>query len=666
MTQTRIINGRYDVGELIGRGGMADVHRGRDIRLGRDVAIKLLRRDLARDPMFQARFRREAQAVAGLNHPAVVAVYDTGEEELGADEQHEVRVPYIVMEFVEGRTLRELIKTGELTLESSVRYARGVLAALAYSHRKGIVHRDIKPANVMVTGDDEVKVMDFGIARALADSAATMTQTQAVVGTAQYLSPEQARGETVDARSDLYSAGCLLFELLTGRPPFTGDSPVSVAYQHVSEEAPTASGLNPEVFRQLDEVLATALRKDRDERYQDADAFAHALEAALAGRGLPDDLGDATQALSVAAVSTQALNALPPDPTAALTGLVGPGEDASTSSFAAVAAAHSSEASEAADDAGSPDTAGGLLFSDDDGHDAASRAAELERERYERSRRRAWITVFTVLAVLVVAAGAWFLWSWSQAEQARNATVPVPEVSGMSETQAQNEILAANLRLGGIEREFSDDVPDGEAIRTTPGAGESVRVQSEVVLVLSQGPENVLIPESLEGLSESAARSALEQLKLVVDPQTVQKEHPSVPARDVLGTNPAIGEQVKVGSTVQLILSSGKVTVPNLSADGMTEEKARQMLEDEALTGLQLVVNEVENSVVDPGFVTNQSPRPGELVDQNGVITIDVAKAPAAPSDPPGESSPPADESSPPPSTEPPADGEDNGDEDEG
>lgn len=231
---------------------MADVYRGTDTLLGRTIAVKVLRADLARDPQFQARFKREAQAVAALNHASIVAIFDTGEYSIPGGPGEDVRVPYIVMEFVAGRTLRDMIKAKELTVEGSIGYTLGVLSALEYSHRAGIVHRDIKPANVMVCADTgEVKVMDFGIARAMADSSATMTQTQAVVGTAQYLSPEQARGETVDARSDLYSAGCLLYELLTGRPPFVGDSPVSVAYQHVRETPDKASIHNPDVSEAL-------------------------------------------------------------------------------------------------------------------------------------------------------------------------------------------------------------------------------------------------------------------------------------------------------------------------------------------------------------------------------------------------------------------------------
>ena len=220
-TGQRRLGDRYELGDVLGRGGMAEVHLGRDVRLGRSVAVKTLRTDLARDPTFQARFRREAQSAASLNHPAVVAVYDTGEDNVNG-----VALPYIVMEYVDGSTLRELLQSGRKLLpERALEITAGICRALDYSHRQGIVHRDIKPANVMLTRGGEVKVMDFGIARAVADTAATMTATSAVIGTAQYLSPEQARGERADARSDIYATGCLLYELLTGRPPFVGDSP---------------------------------------------------------------------------------------------------------------------------------------------------------------------------------------------------------------------------------------------------------------------------------------------------------------------------------------------------------------------------------------------------------------------------------------------------------
>ena len=280
MEEPRRLGGRYELGSVLGRGGMAEVYLAHDTRLGRTVAVKTLRVDLARDPSFQARFRREAQSAASLNHPSIVAVYDTGEDYVDG-----VSIPYIVMEYVDGSTLRELLHSGRKLLpERALEMTVGILQALEYSHRAGIVHRDIKPANVMLTRTGQVKVMDFGIARAMGDSGMTMTQTAAVIGTAQYLSPEQAKGEQVDARSDLYSTGCLLYELLTVRPPFVGDSPVAVAYQHVREEPQPPSNFDPEITPEMDAIVLKALVKDPDYRYQSADEMRADIEACLDGQ----------------------------------------------------------------------------------------------------------------------------------------------------------------------------------------------------------------------------------------------------------------------------------------------------------------------------------------------------------------------------------------------
>ena len=279
--QARLLGGRYQVGELLGYGGMAEVHRGRDLRLGRDVAIKMLRTDLARDQTFQMRFKREAQNAAALNHPAIVAVYDTGEERSPSGEV----LPYIVMEFVAGRTLKEVLAAeGRLMPRRALEITADICAAIEFSHRHGIIHRDIKPGNVMLTPNGQVKVMDFGIARALASGATTMTQTSAVIGTAQYLSPEQARGEAVDARSDVYAAGCVLFELLCGHPPFVGDSPVAVAYQHVREDPRAPSDSNREVTPDIDSVVLKALAKNPINRYQSAGEMRADVLRAAAGR----------------------------------------------------------------------------------------------------------------------------------------------------------------------------------------------------------------------------------------------------------------------------------------------------------------------------------------------------------------------------------------------
>jgi eukaryotic-like serine/threonine-protein kinase len=314
----RRLGERYELGEVIGRGGMAEVFEGRDLRLQRRVAVKILRPDLARDPSFQARFRREAQSAASLNHPNIVAVYDTGEDVLGdAEGATGSVVPYIVMEYVDGMTLRQLLASGRRLLpERALEITGGVLAALDYSHRHGIVHRDIKPANVMLTRGGEVKVMDFGIARALADAGQTMTQQSAVLGTAHYLSPEQARGEVVDSRSDLYSTGCLLYELLTGRPPFTGESPVSIAYQHVSEQAVPPSQLDPAVTPAIDAIVLKALAKAPGDRYQTAAEMRADLERAIAGMPVTAPvpiIGSETAVLTPMAAATP-VNAVPPAP----------------------------------------------------------------------------------------------------------------------------------------------------------------------------------------------------------------------------------------------------------------------------------------------------------------------------------------------------------------
>jgi serine/threonine protein kinase len=274
----KLFGNRYEIGQMIGTGGMADVYIGEDQRLSRKVAVKVLRSDLARDPSFVARFRKEALAAAGLNHPGIVAVYDSGEEGLNS---------YIVMELVTGHTLREeLSDRATLTVDRSLEIIEGVLDALSYSHHNGIIHRDIKPGNIMLSEFGDVKVMDFGIARAMDDIGATMTSTWNVVGTAQYLSPEQATGEAADLRSDIYSVGCLLYELVTGQPPFTGDTPVAIAYQHVSADFVLPSAINPDLDENIDKIITVALAKNPADRYQSADLMLADIRRAMKGQNV--------------------------------------------------------------------------------------------------------------------------------------------------------------------------------------------------------------------------------------------------------------------------------------------------------------------------------------------------------------------------------------------
>ncbi|RAX48425.1 Stk1 family PASTA domain-containing Ser/Thr kinase [Arthrobacter sp. AQ5-05] len=607
MTEERILNGRYVVKELIGRGGMADVHLGIDQVLGRKVAIKLLRAEMARDPMVQARFRREAKAVAGLNHPNIVSVFDTGEEEQVVSGST-VELPFIVMEYVRGRTLRDLIKAGEMTSDLAVTYVLGVLEALEHSHSMGIVHRDIKPANIMVTERGNLKVMDFGIARALADSASTMTQTQTVVGTAQYLSPEQARGEAVDARTDLYSTGCLLYELFTGRPPFTGDSPVSVAYQHVGEHAPAPSTLVPALDPIFDDVVLKALAKDREDRYDDAAAFATALSNARCGIALaPEELTapmpqSQAQAAEQATVAALAAPGFPP-PESPPTGTLAP-----------------------------LNHTGYLEPVPGDGHWDAPPMWEqnLQRERDEhRSKsRRTWtIAISLVLALALVVSGLFFF-NWMRAEAERNAPVTIPNLVEM--TQAKAEAALTGLQLvSKVETVFDDDVKSGLVVETDPAATRDVRKGSTVRLMVSKGPESRVLPAGLAGQSEAGARQALQDLGFEIG-SVSRVNDPSIPTDWLVNTEPKLGKTVKVGTTIDLVLSTGLVEVPRLI--DMTVPEATEALEDPKV-GLRIEVVEEENALVKPGTIIAQKSSTGDVSTspQGGTITVTVAVKPAEP-----------------------------------
>ncbi|GAA4351213.1 Stk1 family PASTA domain-containing Ser/Thr kinase [Angustibacter luteus] len=577
----RLLGGRYEVGDLLGRGGMADVHLGRDARLGRAVAIKMLRSDLARDPSFQARFRREAQSAAALNHPAVVAVYDSGEEPAV---EGGVAVPYIVMEYVEGRTLRELVSTGQpMGWREALRVTSGVLAALGYSHRAGIVHRDIKPANVMVTPSGDIKVMDFGIARAIADSSATMTQTQAVIGTAQYLSPEQARGETVDARSDLYSAGCLLFELLTLRPPFIADSPVAVAYQHVSEAAIAPSTVADDVPPAVDAIVLHALEKDRGSRYQTADDFREDVEAALAGRRISNAaLGSvAAGALAGAALATEAMGTVPT--TAATTALPPAVPEA----------------------------------------DMLPDAGEEEKP----NRTGLWILLGLLAAALIAVAVLVLPGMLGGNETPPVTKVAVPDLTSMTADQAVSALTAKGLKLGTHETAASDTVDEGKVISQDPGANAQVEPASAVNVVLSSGPDAVEVPK-LEGLTKSQATSALKEVGLKLG-EVTEVESTEQDAGHIVSSNPSAGDSVAKDTAVAVEIANGKVTVPNVR--GQTVSEATTTLTN---ANLKVDATQYEESTQPEGTVISQT-NAGKTVDQGTTIKLVIAKAPATPTETP-------------------------------
>ncbi|WP_374454095.1 Stk1 family PASTA domain-containing Ser/Thr kinase [Nocardioides sp.] len=501
MTQSEptLIGGRYELGELLGRGGMAEVRKGRDLRLGRTVAVKRLRTDLASDATFQARFRREAQSSASLNHPAIVSTYDTGEEM--ATDGSGVAQPYIVMECVEGRTLRDILREGRKILpERALEITAGVLSALDYSHRAGIIHRDIKPGNVMLTPSGDVKVMDFGIARAISDASSTMTQTAAVVGTAQYLSPEQARGETVDSRSDVYSTGCLLYELLTGRPPFIGDSPVAVAYQHVRELASPPSDLDDQLDPEIDAIVMKSLAKRVEDRYQSAAAMKADIERYLAGHPI------------------QAPAVVPPPADTQYVPPVPPGEATSTMA------------------ASPPPPPGG-----------------------EPSRSRTgWWVLAGLLVVGLVVVGAYLLNDllFDDAPQ-RDA---VPNLVGMTEDEARLEIVDAGFTVGRVSRETSDTVAADLVISQDPARDTFADPGESIDFVLSLGKPEVEVPYVVGNLRKEA-RQALVEAGLKVK---FEEEDSDEDRFQVLRTDPAAGTSVAEGTTVTVFYSDGPEKIPDV------------------------------------------------------------------------------------------------------
>ena len=510
------LGGRYVLGEMIGTGGMADVYRAHDQRLAREVAVKVLRSDLARDPSFVARFRKEAFAAAGLNHPGIVAVYDSGEEP----------APYIVMELVSGHTLRDLIHRGErLPLARALEIGEGILAALEYSHERGIVHRDIKPANIMITDQGDVKVMDFGIARALDDLGATLTSTWNIVGTAQYLSPEQALGEIADARSDIYSTGCLLYEVLTGQPPFTGDTPVSIAYQHVSGELALPSKISPTLPEGIDILLSVALAKKAQDRYQSA------------GLMLDD------------------------------------------------------------------------LFKIHSGETVTTRMV-----KKPINRRTLFGVIGTSILVLAVAGAGLF------ASRPGELTVgnEIPNVVGLSETAAR--ALLSDYVVT-VTRAHDSRIPNDRVASQFPLATTRAKSGSGVVLTISDGPGDSVVPTDLVGLSLQDARASLSAAGLVVSLTE------AVPSDEVQGTvlkvTPEPGSTITAGSGVVLQIASGEVEVPDLiGIDGI---QAKTLLVQAGFLFNELEANDPEQPT---GVVIRQAPDGGTTQTIGKSVTITINKTP--------------------------------------
>ncbi|MFF3419352.1 Stk1 family PASTA domain-containing Ser/Thr kinase [Streptomyces sp. NPDC002698] len=574
MEEPRRLGGRYELGHVLGRGGMAEVYLAHDTRLGRTVAVKTLRADLARDPSFQARFRREAQSAASLNHPAIVAVYDTGEDYID-----NTSIPYIVMEYVDGSTLRELLHSGRRLLpERSMEMTIGILQALEYSHRAGIVHRDIKPANVMLTRNGQVKVMDFGIARAMGDAGMTMTQTAAVIGTAQYLSPEQAKGEQVDARSDLYSTGCLLYELLTVRPPFVGDSPVAVAYQHVREEPQPPSVFDPEITPEMDAIVLRALVKDPDYRYQSADEMRADIEACLDGQPVAASAamgsvgygyGDDQPTTALRSSDAQATSMLPPM---------------------------------------NPDD-GGYGYDD--------------RPDRRRQKKNNTSTILLVVAGVLVLIGAILIGKYAFSGKGTGGDAfKVPNF--VSQTLADAKKQAENRDLTLVPtRKACESEPKGNICSQDPPFGSTVNKGDTINVVVSTGAPKVAVP-NVTGKTLDEAKSILEDDKygFTVNPKYEESEEEP---NTVLEQNPSLGDEVEKGSTITLTVSKEKKqsTVPDVSGKNCDQAKAQ-------MTANNLVGECVDTETDDQnlvGKVIQTTPAANTQADPGSKVQIQIGKA---------------------------------------
>lgn len=611
------VDNRYKVLEVIGTGAMATVYAAEDTRLGRKVALKILRPEQAQDDTFRARFKREAEAVASLNNPAIVAVYDTGSYNPSQDggesasSEDSTAIPYIVMEYVEGHTLRSILsRGGHLPVRDALGYSEQLLGALQYSHSMGIIHRDIKPANIMVlerTSEDiakgqpgQIKVMDFGISRAIEEAGEALTKANVVMGSARYMSPEQVSGKDVDARSDLYSAACVIYEMIAGRSPFDAESNVDLAAKHLSDAPEPPSKFTPlEVPAGLDAVILKGLAKNPDERYQSAAEFAQALVSVVRP-------GEET-VVQDAAMTTAFV---PSATTASL------GEDY---------APYTTSITEASVEDGGLN--GFFEYEDDE-----ELYDDEEYAEYDESspRKRAWVRflVGTLIAALLVFSVGSVLYYQNKLNEVPQ--VPVPAVVNVSRDDADNQ-----LRNRGFVVEYrtaySDNIKKGDVISVDPGVGSKVNKGSTVTVTVSSGPEKVKLPDNLQGQSEAYVRNALKDLGLV-DGRVSTVESASVPAGMVVELSPEKGstddkgvQTVEAGSTVNIVLSSGKVKVPSLV--GLTKDQAIA-----ALTAQDVLLNTnietVQTNERPAGTVLSQSSAAGTLVAQNSTVTIRVAATP--------------------------------------
>ena len=557
MTTPQHLSDRYELGEILGFGGMSEVHLARDLRLHRDVAVKVLRADLARDPSFYLRFRREAQNAAALNHPAIVAVYDTGEADTPAGP-----LPYIVMEYVDGITLRDIVHNdGPIEPRRAIEVIADACQALNFSHQHGTIHRDVKPANIMISKAGAVKVMDFGIAKAIADAGNPVTQTAAVIGTAQYLSPEQARGETVDARSDVYSLGCVLYEVLTGEPPFVGDSPVAVAYQHVREDPVPPSERNPALSPELDAVVIKALAKNPDNRYQTAADMRTDLIRVHSGEApeAPKVFTDAER--------TSLISATPANHRANQTDYI-----------------------------------------------PTHQPTYVPKERNPAIAR--WFAIVAVLAVLTVVVTVVLNFAGGNPRD-----VQIPNLTNQAYDDAV--VTLQNLGFKTVRNQQSDNkIEPGKVIDTDPAAGTAAARDDQITINVSSGPQQENIPDCVNATyAECSSRLKAAGFQRVQ--QSLSASTPELKDR-VVATNPTANSTSAITNVVTIVVGSGPNTKAVPDVKGRTIDEATAIIAASEFTAPPIPI-QVDGLKSTQGQVLGTVPPAGDIVPVDTPIQVQVS-----------------------------------------
>ena len=571
-----LFDGRYRILRKLGSGGMANVYLAEDEDLGRRVAIKILNERYANDELFNERFRREAKSAAALSHPNIVAIYDRGEAD---------GIPYIAMEVIEGRSLKELIlSSGSLPIAQAVEYAKEILNALRFAHRNGIIHRDIKPHNILLGAEDRLKVADFGIARA---GASQMTEVGSIMGTAQYLSPEQARGAPVTAGSDLYSVGVVLYEMLTGETPFTGDTPIEIAMKHLNEAPRPPSELRGEIPPELDQIVLRALAKDPHERYQSAEEFSADLDRLEAGIPVSPETTAAATAVLAGGPATAATQILSPD---AGTRVLPPKPGAPPRR--------------------PPPYAPGYGY----------------REPPRKHRRRLGPWLLALLLLAAAAAAGWYVYSQVQEELEESRPVAVPLVVGIPEDNARRKIEEAGF-VAEVRRESSTEQKAGRVFRQEPGPETRLPKGETVTLFVSTGPPMTEVPRVV-GLQYNEAVDELQRAGLRSRRVEVFSEQPP---GEVVGQSPRAGNTVREDSVVTLRVSKGQETVE--VPDVLAQNRASAEGELRA-AGFRVSVATAPSDEVEEGLVMAQDPEPGVDALKGSTVSITISEGPESASVP--------------------------------